>query len=79
MLRVDDNTRDSIEVYTVSKDAIFGNIAPLENPRPIESGRDDCRGSLQAEFGAVTVILRHLDKHLDLQPGTLAALCALGK
>lgn len=79
MLRVVNNTRDSIEVYTVSQDDILGNIAPLHNPEPIESGRDDCRGFFQAAFAAVTVILRHLDKHLDLQPGTLAALCALDK
>jgi isopenicillin N synthase-like dioxygenase len=77
MLRVDDNTRDSIEVYTLSQDDILGNIPPLTNPEPIESSRHDCRAFFQAAYAAVSVILGHLDKHLDLQPGTLAARCAL--
>lgn len=79
MLRVDDDTKDSIEVYTVSQDDILGNISPLRNPEPIESSRGDCRNFLHAAFAAVKLILSHLDKHLDLKPGTLATQCALDK
>ena len=79
MLRVDDNTRDSIEVYTLSQDDILGNISPLSNPEPIEFNRNNCRAFFHAAFSAVSVVLGHLDRHLDLQPGTLAARCALDK
>lgn len=75
MLRVDANTRDSIEVYTLSQDDILGNIPPLSNPEPIESGRYNCRGFFKAAFAVVSIILTHLDKHLGLQPGTLASRC----
>jgi isopenicillin N synthase-like dioxygenase len=78
-LRVDDNTRDSIEGYTLSQDDILGNIPPLSNPEPIESSRDDCRRFFQAAFAAVSVILNHLDKNLNLPSGTLTARCALDK
>jgi hypothetical protein len=64
MLRVDDNTGDSIEVYTLSQDDIQGNISPLQNPEPIESSRVDCRDFMQAAFAAVSVLLSHSDKHL---------------
>lgn len=79
MLRVDDGTRDGIEVYTVSQDDILGTVSPLKNPDPIESSRGDCRKFFQAAYAAIGVILDHLDKHLDLKPGTLSSRCALNK
>lgn len=79
MLRVDDNTRDSIEVYTLSQDDIMGNIPPLSNPEPIEASRNNCRGFFETAFSVVRVLLGHLDKQLDLPPGTLAARCPLDK
>lgn len=79
MLRVDDKTRDSIEVYTLSQDDILGNIPPLKNPEPIESNRATCRAFFSAAFAALSTILTHLDAHLDLPRGTLAARCALDK
>jgi hypothetical protein len=50
MLRVDDNTRDSIEVYTIIQDDMVWNLTGLVNPEPIESSRDDCRSFFQASF-----------------------------
>lgn len=79
MLRTDDNKRDAIEVYTLSQDDILGNVPPLANPQTIEQRREECREFFHHAYAAVTVILSHLEKHLDIQPGTLAALCALNK
>ncbi|PVH97059.1 putative oxidoreductase [Periconia macrospinosa] len=79
ILKVDDSTRDCIEVYTLSQDDILGNIPPLSNPAPIESNRHDCRGFFESAFTVVNVLLGHLDRQLDLQPGTLEARCALDK
>jgi hypothetical protein len=59
MLRVDDNTSDSVEVYTLSQDDVLGNIPLLSDPVPIESNRNDCRGFFQAAFAVVGVILSH--------------------
>jgi isopenicillin N synthase-like dioxygenase len=78
-VRIDDNTRDSIEVYSLSQDDMLGNIAPLANPEPIESSREDCRRFLQAASAAVSVVLTQLEKHLDLEPNTLTSRCTLKK
>lgn len=66
-------------MYTLSQDDILENLPPRVNPEPIESHRGECREFFQHAYGAVSVILNHLDRHLGLRPGTLAALSPLDK
>ena len=79
MLKTDDGGKDSIEAYTLSQDDILGNVPPRANPETIESHRKECREFFQNAHAVVTILLDNLDKHLDLQPGTLSARCSLNK
>jgi isopenicillin N synthase-like dioxygenase len=79
MLRTEDGKKDAIEVYTLSQDDIMGNVPARANPEPIESHRNDCQAFFKHAYAAVAIILNHLESHLDLQPGTLAAQCSLDK
>lgn len=79
MQRTNDGKRDAIEVYTLSQDDILGNSPPRANPKPVESHRREYQKFFEHTHGAAKIILNHLDRQLDLRPGTLAALSSLNK
>ena len=68
-----------MEMYTVGQDDMLGNCPPCANPEPIESRRKDFQEFFHHAHAVIKVIVSHLDKQLDLAPGTLAALSPLDK
>jgi hypothetical protein len=78
MLRVDDNTRDSIEVYTIIQDDMVWNLTGWSILSRLNPAVMTVAASSKHHL-PVSVKLAHLGIHLDLEEGTLAARCALDK
>lgn len=78
-LKTDDGKLDVMEMYNLGQDDILGNTPPRSNPPPLEAHREDCKIFFLHAHAVLDVILYHLDKCLDLSPGTLSSLNPLDK
>ena len=74
LFKLEDGNPDGIEVYSVSQDDILGTSpAPRSTPDIILQNRNALQDFCKHAFAIIRRLLTHLDKHLGLQPETLAS------
>ncbi|MCJ1250985.1 hypothetical protein MMC30_008215 [Trapelia coarctata] len=73
-LKLEDGSSDRIDFYTVGQDDMLGTSTPRSNPELILANRKTFQDFFHHVHGVVCHLFYHLDKQLDLPPGTLASL-----
>ena len=68
-----EGTPDRCEFFAISKDDIFGISTPRAKPECFHSSRDDFASFIEKSHAVIELVWGHLDKHLGLPAGTLAA------
>ena len=71
--KLDDGSPDCVEFYSFGQDHMLGTF-PHKYPDLVEANRKNFQDFLHHAHDIVNHLLSHLDKHLALQPNTLASL-----
>lgn len=72
-MKLEDGSPDCMEFYNLGQDDILGTTAPRQNPQIVEDNRKTFQFFFTHAHGIICHLLAHLDKHLGLEPGTLAS------
>ena len=79
-MKVDNGRPDGVEIYAVGQDDIFQTTSPARpNLEFVWANRKAFQDLFHHTHDVIRHIMSHLDKHLRLAPGTLAALCPQDK
>jgi len=79
LLKTDDGKRDTMGLYTLSRDEVLSRTSTRKDPELFETHRQQCKEFFLDSHKVVVELLKHLDKHLGLAPGTLSSLSPLDK
>jgi len=79
LLRTDNGKFDTMRLYTLSRDETLGLSSTRKDPELFTAHRPELQDFFHHAHGVITSLLSHLDKHLDLPPGTLSSLSPLDK
>jgi isopenicillin N synthase-like dioxygenase len=63
-----------VQFYNVGQDDMTGVSEPMSNPPCIEAHRSDIRAYMERAHSVVNLLCSHLDRQLQLVPGTLMSL-----
>lgn len=74
--KLDDGSPDCVEFYSFGQHHLLGPSSP-DYPALIQANRKTLEDFLHHAHGIISHLLSHLDKHLALQPNTLAGLIPL--
>ena len=74
-MKLEDGSPDNVEVFGLMQDDMLGTTVPRPNPEVILSNRKTFEDIFHHAYDILCHLLRHIEIHLDLAPGTFASLC----
>jgi len=78
-MKLEDGSPDNVEIYAVRQDDMLASSTTRPYLPLVKENRKTFQDIFLHTYDIICHLMSHLDKHLDLRPGTLAALCPQDK